>query len=394
MSISLQNTQQKKSHPALWQKMFKHARDFLNKFNNDWAMQSAAGLAYNLMGASVPVIIAIISAFSFTVGRLDPVALDQLIAHIEAVLPSSASSTGIVELALTSLKRYAGLLGIVALLTSIFGGSRLFISIEGYFDIIYRTYTRKVIPQNIMAVLMMFVFIVFTPLMVFTSSIPALLLSLVQNTAIAQIPGVAQFLNNGLVLGIASILGSILIAWLLFEAIYLFIPNQKISFSRSWKGALTAAILLELFLALFPLYITHFMGSYTGTAGFVIILLVFYYYFAVIMLLGAEINAYFAEHVPPLPNNLAAVIHDALVHPKQTSQPVTSAETSEPANPNAHLYQANQPDTSAETSEQAETTAHVEQGNQPDTSTEASEQRDASTPAKPNDSLQPPMARR
>jgi YihY family inner membrane protein len=348
MSISLQNTQREKSPPDLFLRMFKHTRDFLNKFNNDWAMQSASGLAYNLMGASVPIIIAIISAFSFTVGRLDPVAQNQLIEHIKAVLPSSASSTGIVELALNSLKRYAGLLGIVALLTSIFGGSRLFISIEGYFDIIYRTYTRKVIPQNIMAIFMMFIFIIFTPLMVFTSSIPALILSLVQSTAIEQIPGVAQILNNGLFLGIASILSSVIIAWLLFEAIYLFIPNQKISFSKSWPGALFAAILLELFLTLFPLYITHFMGSYTGTAGFVIILLVFYYYFAVIMLLGAEINAYFGEHIPPLPKNLAAVIHDAIVHAGQPNQSGTSTEVPAQADPIALTDQNDQHETTAE----------------------------------------------
>ncbi|HET8840948.1 MAG TPA: hypothetical protein VFN35_05740, partial [Ktedonobacteraceae bacterium] len=58
-------------------------------------------------------------------------------------------------------------------------------------------------------------------------------------------------------------------------------------------------------------YITHFMGSYTGEVGFAVILLLFFYYFAVILLLGAEINAYTAEKVKPLANNVAAVLYDA-----------------------------------------------------------------------------------
>jgi uncharacterized BrkB/YihY/UPF0761 family membrane protein len=133
---------------------------------------------------------------------------------------------------------------------------------------------------------------------------------------LSNVPLVTQLTQNGLFIGIVSVLVGLLIAWILFEAIFLFVPNQKISLRKSWGGALLSAVLLEAFLALFPLYISHFMGSYTGTAGFAVILLVFFYYFAVILLLGAQVNAYFAEHVSPLPNNLAAVLHDAVKKPE------------------------------------------------------------------------------
>lgn len=295
---------------TLWHRGLSEGRKFLTKFNNDWVMSSAAGLAYNLILALIPIAIALIAVLGFTVGTLSPGGQIQLIDRLQHIFPSTLSGN-LFQVALASLNRHAGFLGVIAVVTAIFGGSRLFISIEGYFDIIYRTSPRKIIAQNIMAFLMLLLYIVLTPLMIFASSVPALLLAVVQNSALNQVPGVTQLTQNGLLLSVASILGSLLVSWILFEAIFLVVPNQKISFKNSWKGAVVSAMLLQIFLFLFPLYITHFMGNYTGEAGFIVIFLLFFYYFAVILLLGAEINAYFSEKIQPLPNNIAAVLRNA-----------------------------------------------------------------------------------
>jgi uncharacterized BrkB/YihY/UPF0761 family membrane protein len=50
------------------------------------------------------------------------------------------------------------------------------------------------------------------------------------------------------------------------------------------------------------------MKNYVGQAGFAVILLVFFYYFAIILILGAEINAFFLEKVCPLPNDLVTFV--------------------------------------------------------------------------------------
>lgn len=304
----------KKSRPGrknIFKKGFSYGGEFITKFNNDWVMNLASGLAYNLMTAIVPIAIAVVAVLGFTIGSLDPKTEAELIDHLRYIFPASISSTDIIQLALNSLKRSAGLLGILALLASIFGGSRLFIAIEGYFAIIYRTYARKIIAQNVMAIAMMLVFIALTPIMIFASSVPALILSLVQNSGLNQLPGIVELAHNGFLLSAAGIAGSLIVCWILLEAIYIAVPNQKISFKNSWKGAVVGTLLLQLFLSLFPLYITHFMGSYTGEIGFAVILLLFFYYFAVILLLGAEINAYFSEKVKPLTNNVAAVLRDS-----------------------------------------------------------------------------------
>jgi membrane protein len=289
-------------------KNVKSLQAFFTKFNNDWVMNFAAGLAFNLITAIFPIVIAIISIVGLTIGRLDPTAQQNLINHILSVFPQQISSGGVLTPVFNALKKNAGFLGIIAILLAIFGGSRLFVTMEGYFDIIYHTRPRDVIKQNVMAVCMLLVFIVLVPLMVFASSIPALIQSLLQTTLVSQIPG------NGLIYGLIGIIAAVIISWILFEAIYLVVPNEHISIRHSWLGALVAAVAVQAYLILFPFYVTHFLGSYTGTAGFAVILLFFFYYFAVILLLGAEINAFFAEGIRATPANLVEMVHQITSH--------------------------------------------------------------------------------
>lgn len=268
---------------------------FVNKFNNDWVMNFAGMLAYNLILSIFPIIIAIASIIGLVLGTGTR---RNIVNAISGVLPSKVSPDVLTNV-LDQLNKNSGFLGIVAIILALFFGSRLFIVIEGCFDIIYHVRPRTIIRQNLMALGMMIIFVVLIPIMVFASSIPALAVSLLKNTFIGTIPFLAS---------VAGILSGVIVSFVLFEAIYFIVPNQKISFRHSWLGALGAAIALELYLTLFPLYVQHFLNGYAGQVGFAIVLLVFFYYFAVILLLGAELNAFFSERVQPLPNDLATFV--------------------------------------------------------------------------------------
>ncbi len=296
---------------------------FYNKFNNDWVMGFASALAFNLITAILPMLIAIVAIVGFTIRNLDPLAEQQLINHLQNIFPASGN---FLSIAFASLKRNVGILTVIAILLALFGGSRLFVSMEGYFDIIYHTRTRTIIKQNIMAIVMLLIFIVLTAPMMFAASIPALLQVVLRDTVVNQLPG------SGFFFGLFSILVSLCISWVLFEAIYIVVPNQHISFRDSWLGAVVAAVLLQLYLLLFPLYVAHFLVSYTdkiaGTTGLLVILLFFFYYFAVILLLGAEINAFFAKNIKATPDNLAAMVHNLTSH-----LPTTEKDMHEQATP-------------------------------------------------------------
>ncbi len=284
------------------QKDTKSLQEFFTKFGNDWSMTLAAALAYNLLTAIFPIAVALIAIAGFILGTLDLKSQDQLIIALQSVFPSAINSGDLIKTILQQLAKASGFLGIIAVFVAVFGGSRLFILIEGCFDIIYRVRPRTLIPQNIMAIGMLLLFIVLVPIMIFASTGPALVLSILQKTPLSLIPG------SPVIFGLGGILGSLLVSFVLFEAIYIVVPNQRISFRNSWLGAVFAAILMQIYLTLFPLYAARFLGGYVGQAGFAVILLAFFYYFAVILLFGAEINAYFSEGVRPIPNDLVTFV--------------------------------------------------------------------------------------
>ena len=95
---------------------------------------------------------------------------------------------------------------------------------------------------------------------------------------------------------LATGIAGLLIASTLFLVIYVVMPNRPLRIHDAWRGALIAGALLEIYVIAFPFYATLFLkpDSYGSTAGFAVLVLVFFYYFGVILLLGAEINSFWA----------------------------------------------------------------------------------------------------
>jgi len=177
-----------------------------------------------------------------------------------------------------------------------FGASRLFVAIDTCMTIIYRLPERTFLRQNLVAFGMLFIFILLIVIMFAASSAPSALLSIIPG-------GGGQFGAF-----VAGILTSLLVAFILFEIIYYIVPNKKMSFKTTWCGALVASFTLEIFIILFPLYVRQFMGNYAGQIGFAVILLLFLYYFATILILGAQINAFFFDQYQPLYDGLGTYI--------------------------------------------------------------------------------------
>ena len=299
------------------QKGIKPLLQFLIKSLNDWIMNLQAGaLAYSLLVAFFPITIALLSLFGFVLGGRGQVAKQALTAAIQRALPSQHDVANGVIAAINSkqLSLASGPLAIIALLVAIIGGSRLFIMMENCFDLIYHQRPRPFLQQNIMAIGMLVLFAALIPLIVVASSIPSVVLTFLQQSVLQIVPG------GGFILSLFSILGSLLVSWVLFEALYIIVPKSHIHFSKSWRGALFAAIALQIYLSLFPLYATHFLNSYLGQVGFALILIVFFYYFAVILLLGAQVNAFFTEGIRYTPDNLAGMVHEETSHKAPPSQ--------------------------------------------------------------------------
>ena len=279
---------------------------FWTKFNNDWSWNNAAGLAYNLILAVFPIVMTLLSLLGFFLSTLDPGVYQSVLDKMTSVSSSLAEAKPIVAAAFQEIRKDAGLLGVVAVVLALFNGSRLFIFIEGCLDIIYQVRPRGLLAQNLLSIVMLLLFVVIFPIAAVASAAPAFVFSLLQQTAFSQVPG------STLLFGLGGMLGGLIAWYLLFQVIYLVVPNQKISFSQSWFGSVVAAVLLELYLALFPLVVTHFLGIFAGTLG-LLILLIFFYYFAVILFLGAEVNA-FVKGVREMPHDLVTMVYIMTSH--------------------------------------------------------------------------------
>ncbi len=170
-------------------------------------------------------------------------------------------------------------------------GSRLFITIEQCFGVIFRLPSRGVVRQNLVALVMMLLFAILIPVLLAVSVAPSLL-----STTLVD-----RFLGHTLVSRlwylVSTGLAGLVIAFLLFLLIYAVMPNRPLRVQDAWRGALIAGVLLEIYVIAFPFYATLALkpSSYGSTAGFAVLVLVFFYYFGVILLLGAEINSFWAE---------------------------------------------------------------------------------------------------
>ncbi len=298
---------------------------FIDKFNYDWVLSLASGLAFNLMVATIPLIIAILALAGFIFGGLNPSIQEQLVQEIQQLFPPPLPSQEIVGLALNTLNQDAGALTLIAIVMAIIGGSGLFVAMEGQLDIIYQIRTRDIVRQYIMAFGMLLVFVVLAPFMLFANSIPSVLHTFAQKTALGE----TQFVSSGIGFDLLTIFCGFVATWVFIETIYLVVPNQHISFRESWFGALLAAIVTQAYLQLFPWYVTHFLSGYTGTVGFAIIFIFFFYFFAVILLGGAEINAFYAQGKRAIPENMAGLVHSATNATQSTIEENDKQNTSE-----------------------------------------------------------------
>ncbi|MBV9019574.1 MAG: YihY/virulence factor BrkB family protein [Ktedonobacteraceae bacterium] len=277
----------------------KPLQTLLRKFSNDWSMNLSAALAYNLLLAIFPLLVALLAVLGLLLGRFGGTATNFVLSALPSAFPNNLNPIVIITAVEQNLKHSSGLLGLIAVLSAIFGGSRLFIFLESCFCIIYRVRPRPFVRQNLMAIGMFLLFLLLVPIMVLASSVPALAFSLLHNTWLGRLP---------LLTTVAGFLGGLIASFILFEFIYVVVPNQDIRLGHGWLGAIVAAFALQLYVLIFPLYSSHFLIGVAGAVGLGAILIVFFYYFAVIMLLGAEVNSFFAEGVQPLPNDVATFV--------------------------------------------------------------------------------------
>ncbi|HLJ81009.1 MAG TPA: YihY/virulence factor BrkB family protein [Ktedonobacterales bacterium] len=283
--------------------------DFWLKINNDWIFNLAGLLAYNFLMALFPVLLLLLAGFGVVLQIISPSAELQLQRTLAAALPGTTGAI-LVQGVTIRLRKSAGLLLAVGLVSAFVAGSRLFITLENCFGIIFRLRGRDLLRQNRMAFAMLILYLVIVPIVFLVSILPAGLVALVDPHGRSPL--------GGLLSGGARLLVWFAAALLFFGATYTFVPNRRAqwrAWQRNWTGTVVAAALLVLYEVLFRGYQRYLLqaDNYGTIAAFAIVILLFLYYLAFILLLGAEINSWVAGQRAAAAD-LPGVLHAVQVH--------------------------------------------------------------------------------
>jgi YihY family inner membrane protein len=295
------------------------------KINNDGTFNASATLAYTFLVSIFPIFLVILAIAGFVLGAIAPANFTTLENRLAGSLPGGSSGAGgqIVAGVLHQLNHSAGILLIVGILGALVAGSGLFLTLDSAFGVIFRLKTRDPIPQRIMAVSMVLLYVVLVPIMVFASILPSVILKALQIGT--HNPAGALLIQ---ILGLVVAFGS---GCLFFAAIYFIVPNRTMLARDVCKGTLAAAVLLVMYELVFPLYESLFLhpNSYGSLVGFSIVILTFFYYLGFIVLLGAQINS-MAMGFRPTTKPMSAILQelqerDLMIEPPDSPAAGTAA---------------------------------------------------------------------
>jgi membrane protein len=261
---------------------------FWRKINNDWIFNLAGLLAYNFLLTLFPILLLLLAVAGIVLGHISAQALREFVVSLAALLPGKTGPV-IVGGVVTNLQQSVSLLLVIGLGGAFLAGSRLFITLEHCFGIVFRLRGRSPLRQNLMAIGMLLLYLILVPVVFLGSLIPPLLSGLLPDNGHGVVAGV--------VLAVGHPLLSLGITTLVVAMAYACVPNQPIewrTWRRNWKGAVVAAVLLMLYAIFFPWYQANFVRveNYGSVGAFAIVILLFFYYLAFILLLGAEINSW------------------------------------------------------------------------------------------------------
>lgn len=221
--------------------VFEVADGFWTKLNNDWIFNLAGLLAYNFLMALFPLLLLLLAGSGIVLEILSPAAQQQLQQAIADALPGT-TGTILVQAVSAHLNKSVGLLLVVGLVVGAFAGSRLFVTLEGCFGIIFRLRGRDPIRQNRMAFGMLVLYLLVAPIVLLISILPTSLVGLIDP-------------HGQSLLGVLLSDGVRLLVWfaaalLFFGVTYALVPHRRRTWRTwraNWKGALVAAVLLVLY---------------------------------------------------------------------------------------------------------------------------------------------------
>jgi len=254
----------------------------LQKFLEDQAPNWAVLIAWNALFAMFPIVIFAAGILGLALSIFG-IPSKLIYTDVFSAIPDPGAQSEILK-ALTGVKSQTGLLFVVGLIGTLWGGSALFGAMEQAFSVIYHTRPRDFVRQKLIGFAMVILFTVLAGAAVTSSSLlPAL----------KQIPDLPGFLTSGIAAFMLQVIVGLIAGFVLFFITYYVIPNRAQKWRKVLPGAIVSGVLFELVTLVFPLYLSINSGinAYGKTFGLFFILLTFFFFLGLITMLGVEVNS-------------------------------------------------------------------------------------------------------
>ncbi|HEY8475391.1 MAG TPA: YihY/virulence factor BrkB family protein [Chloroflexota bacterium] len=255
---------------------------FVTKVVNDDVATLASAIAYTMMFAVFPLLLALLAVLGLVLG--DPDQREVALTQIRRFLPPQAVEE--VRPVLETATVQANLFGVVALLGLLWAGSALFRGLSMGLNHVHGVPMRGPVAQALVTLGLTVALVALFPLAVLGSTLATYLLTLPAGLPIDAVPAV--------VWSIAGWVISWLLTFALVLAILWVLPNTTMHLRDVVPGVTLSTTLIFLLTQVFPLY-TRLSGEFSrfgATLGLAFILLTWFYLFSFAILLGGEVNAF------------------------------------------------------------------------------------------------------
>lgn len=233
------------------------------EYANSQASNYASVIAFNAFMTMFPLILGLLAVLGIVLRNA--AFAKRVAATVIGIFPGTESLNLV-----ASLPHYAGVFGVVSILGLLWTGTNLFAALEFALDRVYDVRQRDLIPQRLMGLGMLLVFLA------------ALLLAIGASALVAVLPFIPF---------VGVVVGAIVISALLM-LVYRVVPNHPQRWREIWPGAVLAGCAIELLTLVWPLYpkIVHSFTAYGKTFGLFLVLATWLYLLSALMLLGAVFN--------------------------------------------------------------------------------------------------------
>jgi membrane protein len=255
------------------------AKRYLDAQGPNWATL----IAWNALFAMFPILL--ITATVIGAVLHNPEIANSVKHQVAAAFPNDYDRTQFLN-AINAFRDKSGLFAVIGFAGLMWSGSALFGAIEQGLSALYPCKPRDFLQQKLMSFGMILLFTLLLVPVVLSSSLLA---------ALQSLSFVPQFLRSGPAALVLQMGAGILLASVLFSAIYYVVPHRRQRLPHVLPGALTAGVLVEALTLLFPLYFKLAGGfaTYGATFALFFLLLTFFFLLGQITVIGGAVNAEF-----------------------------------------------------------------------------------------------------